>query len=307
MGRATQAPGQFYGYSIQVTRMLARLLQCRTGQAVSLEVLDDVAVIGPDGTTAEQSKSGLAHNPIADRAVDLWKTLCNWVGAIRRGALSSDTHFVLYVAQPHDGCLVRKLHEATGQPAALALIRELRGDMWGPAPGYPKKKHLPDTLAPFVNTVLETTDDVLIRLIVSFELETGSGSPGDDLQEALLQKAISKSAVVDVVIFLLGWVKATVDKLIEQGRPAVITWEEFNSRLLAAAKKFDRSQSLAPTPTEISDADVKRELQDRVYVRQLELIDAKERELVRAVNDYLCAASDRTSWRRARGCARTEP
>jgi len=47
--------------------MLGRLLQGRPGEAVSLEVLDDVAVIGPDGTTAEQIKSGLAHNPIADR------------------------------------------------------------------------------------------------------------------------------------------------------------------------------------------------------------------------------------------------
>ncbi len=64
--RATQAPGQFYGYSIQTTRMVARLLQCSQGQAVSLEVLDDVAVTGGPEVLAEQSKSGLAHNPVAD-------------------------------------------------------------------------------------------------------------------------------------------------------------------------------------------------------------------------------------------------
>jgi hypothetical protein len=29
--KSSQVPGQFYGYSIQVTRMLAHLLRCRAG------------------------------------------------------------------------------------------------------------------------------------------------------------------------------------------------------------------------------------------------------------------------------------
>lgn len=294
--KSTQVPGQFYGYSIQVTRMLAYLLRCRTGQAASLEVLGDVGLEGYGGSVTEEAKSGLAHNPIADRSVDIWKTLHNWLEAIRAGALGSDVRFVLYVAQPHQGELVRKLHETNGAANALALIQEIRDEFWGEGPQFDKKQQLPETIAPYVNSVLETSDEILVRLILSFSVESGSGSPADDLRPALQEKAISEGAVEDVLRYLLGWVKETVDRLIAQGRPAIITWDEFNKKLVAAAKKFDRSADLAPTKLEITEKEVREELRKRIYIRQLQLIESEERDLVRAVGDYLRAAADRTSW-----------
>lgn len=294
--RSVQAPGQFYGYSIQTTRMLMRLLRCDPEQAVSLEVLDDVAVVGPDGTIAEQVKSGLRHNPISDRSVELWKTLFNWVGAIRNGALASDMRFVLYVAQPHQGSLVRQLNETDSRPGATALVHRLRNDHWGSAPLYPKRAQLPDTLAPFVNGVLRATDDVLARLIVGFELETGSGSPGDDALALLRKAPISEAHLEDVLKYLLGWVKRTVEGLIERDHPAVVAERDFHKAFVAAAKRFDRSESLPSTPAEITEAEVRNELRNRVYVRQLMLIDVEDRELIHAVNDFLRASADRTSW-----------
>ena len=295
-GTRTQAPGQFYGYSIQTTRLLARLLRAREGQAVSLEVLGDVAVTGAEGTTAEETKSGLRHNPIADRAVDLWKTLFNWLQAIRAGALSSDTRFVLYVVQPYDGKLAQALHRTTQRADATALVRRLRDDMWGVAPKFVRKAKLAPSLAPYVNGVLSVSDDLLAKLVAAFELEIGTGSPADEVRLALREKAISDGAVDHVLKYLLGWVKQTIDALIEKGRPAVISWEEFHPRLVAAAKKFDRSESLSPTSALILEADVHRELKDRTYVRQLELVEQRADDLVRAVNDYLRASADRARW-----------
>lgn len=294
--KSAQAPGQFYGYSVQVTRMLARLLECTEGQAVSLEVLDDVAVTGVGGTVVEQSKSGLAHNPVSDRSVDLWKTLFNWVEAIRNGALGDDTKFVLYTAQPHNGTLVGRLNDARTRSDAITLIRSLRNDMWGKAPQRSKKKHLPDSIADFVNGVLEASDEVLCHLIIGFEFRQGSGSPGDDLRPLILAKAISDSAADEVLKYVLGWVKKKVDKLIEQGRTPIIAWSDFNAQLIAAARRFDRSDILSPTPTEISESDIEKELRSRLYIRQLEIIDCEERDLVRAVNDYLRSSVDRTTW-----------
>lgn len=66
-----------------MTRSVAYLLRARPGQAVSVEHLDDVATQGPDGVVTEQDKSGLAHNPVADCSIELWKTLHNWVRASR--------------------------------------------------------------------------------------------------------------------------------------------------------------------------------------------------------------------------------
>ncbi len=71
---------------------------------------------------------------------------------------------------------------------------------------------------------------------------------------------------------------------------------EFNQQLIAAARKFDRSELLAPTPVEISESEVEQELQSRRYIQQLRWIACANEQLVRAVNDYLRSSVDRTSW-----------
>ena len=292
----SQAPGQFYGYSIQTTRMVARLLQCTHGQAVSLEVLDDVAVTGGSEVIAEQSKSGLAHNPVADRSVDLWKTLFNWVEAIRAGALATETKFVLYVAQPYRGELIEKLHGIKRPEDAGSLISELRDDFWGTAPKRANKTSLPDTIAKYVNGVLEASDDTLSCLFAGIEFMTGSGSPIDDLTPLLKEKAIGDGAIEKVLESILGWTKRRVEKFIEMSKPPIIKWDEFNKRLIVAAQTFDRSELLTPTPVEISESEIEQELQSRQYIQQLRWVDCTDDDLVQAVNDYLRSSVDRTAW-----------
>lgn len=38
--RSANVPGQFYGYSIQITRVVAHFLRAQQGQSVSIEHLD---------------------------------------------------------------------------------------------------------------------------------------------------------------------------------------------------------------------------------------------------------------------------
>ena len=109
--------------------------------------------------------------------------------------------------------------------------------------------------------------------------------------------AISEAKKKDVLTFLLGWAKKTVDKRIEQGRPAVITWEDFHKALVSAAKKFDRAENvLVAGPVEVTEAELQKELRDRTYVRQLEIVQCDDDDMVRAVNDYLRSATHRTTW-----------
>jgi len=294
--RTTQAPGQFYGYSIQTTRMVARLLQCKHGQAVALEVLDDVSVTGGTEVLAEQSKSGLAHNPVADRSVDLWKTLYNWVEAIRSGALTTETRFVLYVAQPFDGSIVVKINKIDRAEDAVSVIAELRDEFWGVGQERVKKSILPESIEEYVNGVLEANDDTLSHLFAGFEFVTGTGSPVDDLIPLLKEKAIGDAAVNAILESILGWTKRKIEKLIEARKPPIVTWDEFNKMLIAAARKFDRSEMLSPTPVEITESEVEDELQSRHYIQQLRWVDFDDGDLVRAVNDYLRSSIDRTTW-----------
>lgn len=295
--RSSQVPGQFYGYSLQVTRAVAHLLRAHPGESVSVEYLDDVATADTGKVTVEQTKSGLAHNPVADRSVELWKTLHNWVEAIRGGALLTDTKFILYVAQPHTGSVIQRIHRVTNDADAAAVAATLRDEFWGPGPDRAYRSRLPSGLASHVNAVLASTTDVLVRLFANLTLEQGSGSPNDDLRPALKQKAISESALESVLQQVLGWAKRTIEKLIEKHQPAVLTLNDFHTQLIAAAKAHDRASTvLAPTPAEITRETVDAHLRERTYVRQLQVVASQESALERAVNDFLRASASRTAW-----------
>jgi hypothetical protein len=79
--------------------------------------------------------------------------------------------------------------------------------------------------------------------------------------------------------------------------PAVLAWEDFHKQLISAAQKFDRSSNvLASAQAEVTHDDVQRELRQRIYVRQLQVVNCLDKDLTSAVNDYLRAAVDRTTW-----------
>lgn len=291
------APGQFYGYSLQITRTLARLLRSHPGQAVSVEHMDDVATYDHSSMTLEQDKSGLSHNPVANRSIELWKTLHNWIDAIRGGALAADTTFVMYLAQPHTGTVLERIDAARTMVDAQALVAALRDEYWGPAPERKDRSALPAGLAKHVDPVLSSADDVLAQLFMRVTVERGTGAPNDDLLLDLREKAISEDALEGVMQHLLGWTKTTIDRMIEAGTPAVIPWELFNAQLVGIARKLDRSTTvLSATGLDVTQGDIERELRDRIYIRQLQAVQCPELDLERAVRDFLRAAVDRTAW-----------
>jgi hypothetical protein len=85
---------------------------------------------------------------------------------------------------------------------------------------------------------------VVSHLFVSLTLENGSSSPNDDLLPLIAEKAISEGAREDVLNYLLGWADRMIKKLIENKLSAILTWEDFHKQLVAAAKKFDRSDNV---------------------------------------------------------------
>ncbi|MBK7863201.1 MAG: hypothetical protein IPJ65_32245 [Archangiaceae bacterium] len=148
-----------------------------------------------------------------------------------------------------------------------------------------------------MNGVLSASDDVLAHMFASLTLENGTGSPNDDLLPLIAEKAISEEAREDVLKHLLGWAKRAIDKHVEKKQPPILTWEDFHKQLVGSAKKFDRSENvLASTPADVSQAEIDKELRGRTYVRQLEAVTCEEGDLVRAVNDFLRSAVDRTTW-----------
>src|SRR5258707_6422632 len=143
--KSAHVPEQYWGYSLQAVRFLQLLMESPPGSIVSLEVLDDVGVVGPDGvTTASQTKSALVKNPVSGRAPDLWKTFANWVRDCDSGALDvTASVFEIYVGKSRSGPIVKSFHDATTRAQAVEALASARKKLWGEAPFYRHRSKLP--------------------------------------------------------------------------------------------------------------------------------------------------------------------
>lgn len=294
---SSDALGQLYGYGIQEARFLHHLLNATSGDAIALEYIDDISGSKRGDPFFEQDKSGLAHNPISDRAVALWKTFANWIEGRRSGKIPPGAKFILYVAQSHRGKSAELLSDCDTPQAAKNALKAIRSQFWGEKPGYAKRALLPKKLAKYVNIVLAAKEAAVVDIICSFTLERGTGAPYEDIAMQMANGPIGPENVDSVLKQLVGWIRATTFKQISRGEPAVLSREQFHREYVAAVRKFDRSDNaLTPFATKPTESQIQDEILKQYYVQQLRLIGAEDDIVYDAINTYLMATTDRTEW-----------
>ena len=287
------AGGQYLGYSLQLGRLLALLLEGQRSAHVSLERLGDVSVES-DGNVAkiEEHKSRTSGaNPITDRAIDLWKTIRNWMDLIEGRSDLDEAEFHLHTNQPFSSRLATRMHAAKDPSEARSLIRDIVSYFGETPPGERLRKYV----EPVLDQSRRTT---FCKVIHNFHLSHGSGSSQNDLLDLLRRTVVPEGHLTDVLHSLLGWLKLVTDTHLEQNEAAVVSVADFRTELTATVRRLDRqtvlnSYSLAPT-----EPDVERELQSRTFVRQLDLVDETNDVKIRAVRHYLRARADRVQWAR---------
>jgi hypothetical protein len=296
--KSPQAAGQYLGYSLQQTLFLKLLLQAEKGYAVSLEVFEDIGVEGPSGKRlAVQAKSVLDGNPVSDRAVGLWKTLSNWIDAAKQGTLRPESStYQIYVSQEKGGEIVEAFSQAESEAEARGAFAKAREKLWGTAPQYKLKQNVAETIKDYVQHVFDN-EDLACKVIQSFTLVAGTGCSYDEVKP-LMERVFVPGEIIELVIaYALGWVKLRTDAQLERNVPAVISYDVFHAELISYIRKAYRHQllmSFAPAPKQHDIASHLRTLHN--YVLQLEFIESDEEDKLRAISDYLWAASNRTKW-----------
>jgi hypothetical protein len=300
--KSAQVPGQFFGYSLQAIRLLSLALDASPGTVLSLEVFEDVGTVDEKGQAlASQTKSGLETNPVSDRAVDLWKTFSNWLAAVASGQLPiASSHFEIYLAKRHTGKFVTSFHAAKTEEETKAALDHARDVLWGPAPKYPKKAKLAETLAPFVNHVLDPSSKDANRIIQRFELSVAAKDPLRDLRPKVDAKWVRPESVELVIRYAHGWIKEKLDGLLLEGKAAALNVDEFNAEIAAYLPRVDFRQILTAIAgtLELTDDTIAAE-QVRTYVRQLELIEYSEEDVMESINNFLRASAERAAWSKA--------
>jgi hypothetical protein len=289
--RSPNAPGQALGYSLQVTRLTHLLIEAAEGSYGSLEVIDDVGVVGPDGsTTAVQTKSALTGNPLGNNSVAFWKTLANWAEALVSANLPNNKlHLVLYVSRPASGSIAELLAKAKSDEEIQAAITKARAEIRlnGLASDSESKKH--------IDRFFACESNVIITVVRAFHIECGSGSPQTDLQQALDNFCFKEGRARQLADMACGWVKSRVDELHERKLPAILSRDEFHRDMQAFYTRFVERSILVSIAKAPSPADVESH-RAKTFVRQLEIISADFEDQMAAISNYFKAALDRTNW-----------
>ncbi len=295
--RSSDAAGQALGFGLQYTRLTSMLLQASEGSFCSFECLDDVAEDSPrDGARRVQTKSALTANPVADRAVSLWKTFSNWVKETAEHDFSAaPIIFELYVSRQVGGELVEAFSAASSDVEAAAALANARKKLWGEAPRFEARADLSPEIAPYVNFVLGSDDSILVPIIRGFQLVCGSGRPNADLEDLIRTHPIPPSRVRQVTDYICGVVKRRVDELLELSRPAILSRDDIYTAYRAYVRKVDSDLVLMSYAKQPSRDEALRSL-PAVFVSQLHLIDLDFEDQLGAINDYLMACADRTEW-----------
>jgi hypothetical protein len=292
-GSKYSAPGQYLGYALQPLRLCYHLLDCPPGAQVSLEHTEDVAVHYLDGSQLlEQDKSALKQNPISDWADDLWKTIAHWLKGIKAADVDpASTTFRVYVTPVHEGEIAASLSAAVTMEEVRGLTAQISANL--------SKRKKPPSCQADLRVFLDASDEERFALVSRLKIDGSDADPLTALR-SVLALAVPENLMERVCRYLLGNAKDRADRLIREGRPAVVSGDEFKRNLHAFMQSnnlpgYLRPLSIPPEPEHVDEVISTRP----TFIRQVELINVQEEQFVRAASDFLRTSADKALWAEA--------
>ncbi len=283
------APGQYLGYGLQDVRLCHHLLTMPTDCVVSLELIDDTAIHYQSGQVVlEQVKSALSSNPISDSSVELWKCFANWARLCVECVVDPNTtQFRLYACPPKEGDLVRRLHAASTNGQAEALLTEISNEIT-------LKKELKGC-GPMILSFLTAGPDLCKRIILNFQLSM-EADPLQPIREKL-RYSVFENSLDDFCAHAIGMAKNSISELIRAKEMPIINAGDFQKRLQAFTRKHGALGLLVPTAEQPTETEIEEMLAAApLFVQQLLRVNMGQEHIVRAVSDYLRSDADRILW-----------
>jgi hypothetical protein len=288
----SNAAGQLLGYTLQFPRALYHLLRSGPGDAVCVEVLGDVATLTSESTViAEEDKSSIGGNPLTDRSKNLWKAFSNWIEAINSGALDvGKTKFILYCNHSGRNGIVDEFSSAQNRLDAQKAIEYARKELNSIGPEHDIWK--------YYDYVINQHEALLLNVVERFELQIGNGAGYDEVRYELMRKLVPESQIEFLTDKISGWLQKEIIEKISADEQAIIKWEDFQHQFLVLFERI-RQRELFDFTLEypLKDEDIQKQVKTHpCYLKQLDLIESSDEELIEAVIDFLKANVNRQNW-----------
>jgi len=288
----SNAPGQLLGFTLQFPRAFYHLLQSRPGGCVCVEVLGDVATLSKEGNViSEEDKSSIVGNPLTDRSIDLWKTFYNWILAVQNGDIHAElTRFVLYCNQTGKVGIVNSFDSAQNKKEAGAAIDKAKTALHDVTKDHKIWK--------YYNFSVNQNGLILQAIIERFELQTGVGAGYNEVKIELRGQHVPETQIDFLMEKISGWLLKTVSENIAAKKPAIIKWEDYDHEFKVAYDRSRRRELYDFTlVSPLGYLEKNQQVKTRpCYLKQLDVIDSNDEEIMEAVTDYLRAKVNLDKW-----------
>lgn len=280
------------GYLYQVRVALVELLQRSRSDpsvALTIEQLDDIA-FEAHGTPTEllQTKHHIRHQgALTDSSPDLWRTIRVWSDAVHRGDIdvSTTTLTLLTTGTAPVGSIAEKLRPEPRDPSsALAALERIARTSTAAAQAA--------SYASFLK-LAEPDRKALVEAIVVLD----RGLVAADLQGPLaveLGRAAERRLVLALAERLTGWWDNRVLHHLTATTPNPIYGEEVEQKISDLRDEF-ASENL-PIDDIGEEELASLSVDDRIFVRQLQLIAANDQLIELAIRDYKRAYQQKARW-----------
>ena len=287
---ADPALGYLYQARFALLESLRRLSEERAF-SVLLETLDDV-VFDQQGTALDllqlkHHRSGTAN--LTDASTDLWKSLRVWIEGRSSGAIPKDAQlFLITTAQVGEGSAASYLRTSARDRDVQAAVRALLSTAT-------TSRSVANSAAYDLFRNLEEADRITLASAISILPGVANITDLDRELRREIWSAARPQHREALLSRLEGWWYGRVVKQLRSSTVEPILGEELQVKLDDLRDQFH--QDALPVDEEIFGVEVDlSQYAESPFVQQLELSGVNQRRILRAVQDFYRAFSQRSRW-----------
>lgn len=283
------------GYYYQIIQGLVLLLEENrmTNPRLSFECLDDIAIENADKVELYQAKLHITPAQLTDRSTDFWKTIRVWSEGIKDGTFNPRTTIftLITTASISDNSFLNLFMSGKEEDRnkILTMMETIAIETTN------------ETNKPGYDAFSKLTEEEQKELINNIRINDANVSISDTMAQLKyrLELSASSSTLDSLVDSVVGWWFISAVNMLQSDTKQTISKAKANNYIQSCRDQL-RADALPDEfyeNVEIDDAALE-ESKDKMFVKQLSLIDATKREKKAAISDYKRAYGQRSKWLR---------
>ena len=299
MADRTHVPDKVEAFLLQVRHALLELIQAPDEKnVISVEAYDDVAYESDGHVVAEQIKSSLSsNNPVSNRSVSFWKTLCNWCKYLEEGKIEADALKLIVVSD--SSTTIGEVPEMFSHAKSITDAKEAAKKAYALLESTATDGRIAsDECKAYIDFCYNDAHiNTFSNVIQLFSIDVHSGTYDETLKRKFCEQPIPTEYAEQLFVTMLGWVTERVHEFTKTNKPAFISKKEYNDALRKEIRGRNRSVILSSVSTQPGKTETDIEIKRHdTYIKQLELIDLATDDLYAAAVDYLRTSAEKTCW-----------